>query len=62
MASRTKCIEEFCKGCTYDPSQPGSWRQQVEECVVFSCALWEVRPVTIETTNLNRTKREPVAD
>lgn len=49
MASLKKCIEEKCKQCTYDSSQAGSWRHQVEACNVKSCPLWEVRPVTMET-------------
>lgn len=48
MASLKKCIENKCKDCTYDNAVPGSWRHQVEECRVFSCALWEVRPITME--------------
>ena len=49
MASLKKCIEEKCKQCTYDSTQAGSWRNQVEACTVRSCPLWEVRPVTMET-------------
>ena len=49
MASLKKCIEEKCKDCTYDHAAPGSWRQQVESCMVKACPLWEVRPVTMET-------------
>lgn len=54
MASLKKCVEAKCKDCTYDPCAPGSWRQQVELCRVKSCALWEVRPVTMETVLLRR--------
>jgi len=54
MASLKKCVELKCKDCTYDQYVPGSWRQQVEECRVKSCALWEVRPVTMETVLLRR--------
>ena len=49
MASLKKCIEAKCKDCTYDPCAAGSWRSQVEECTVKSCALWEVRPITMES-------------
>ena len=49
MASLKKCIEQKCKDCTYDPECAGSWRAQVELCTVRACALWEVRPITMET-------------
>lgn len=49
MASLKKCVENMCKSCTYDPTQAGSWRAQVEKCTVKSCALWEVRPITMES-------------
>lgn len=49
MASLKKCVENMCKSCSYDPTQAGSWRHQVENCTVKSCALWEVRPITMES-------------
>ena len=49
MASLKKCIEQKCKDCTYDQYAPGSWRSQVQDCTVTRCALWEVRPITMET-------------
>ena len=54
MASLKKCIEQKCKDCSYDSQQSGSWRQQVENCTVQSCALWEVRPITMETLHQRR--------
>jgi len=57
MASLKKCIEQKCKDCTYDPAAPGSWRNQVEACTVQSCALWEVRPITMETMLRNRKEK-----
>lgn len=57
MASLRKCIEAKCKDCTYDPLAGGTWREQVEECTVRSCPLWEVRPLTVATINLNRKTR-----
>ena len=57
MASLKKCIEAKCKDCTYDHAIAGSWRSQVEDCRVFSCALWEVRPITMETMLRNRKER-----
>ena len=57
MASLKKCIEQKCKDCSYDPSAPGSWRSQTEQCTVRSCALWEVRPITMETMLRNRKEK-----
>jgi len=57
MASLKKHIESKYKDCTYDQSQPGSWRQQVENCTVHSCPLWEVRPVTMETMLARRKEK-----
>ena len=35
-----KCIE-----CSYDPLDKGTWRQQVEDCRVPDCPLYDVRPL-----------------
>ena len=56
MASLKKCIEEKCKDCTYDPLAGGTWREQVEQCNIRTCALWPVRPITVATLNANRKK------
>lgn len=47
MASLKKAIEQKCKDCTYDQSAAGTWREQTERCTVRSCALWEVRPISV---------------
>ena len=57
MASAKACIEAFCKDCIYDDTQPGSWRQQVEDCQMEDCALFPVRPMTIATIHGKRKKR-----
>lgn len=63
MASLKKAIEAKCKDCTYDHCAAGSWRQQTELCRVYSCPLWEVRPITMETLNARRAgKADPVLD
>ncbi len=54
MASLKSAVNAKCKDCSYDSCAPGSWRKQVEECTVYSCALWEVRPVTMEYTATRR--------
>lgn len=42
--SLRKAINLKCKDCIYDPTEPGSWVQQVEGCEIRSCSLWPVRP------------------
>jgi len=54
MASLKKAVEAKCKDCTYDPKAGGSWREQVEACTVRSCALWEVRPISVATLTARR--------
>lgn len=61
MASLKKCVENMCKSCTYDSTQAGSWRSQTEACTVTACPLWEVRPVTMEST-MTRRKSKNDAD
>jgi len=57
MASLKKAIEEKCKDCTYDRMSPGTWREQVEQCNIQKCALWPVRPMSINTIILKRKER-----
>lgn len=38
-------INMHCKDCIYDPLAAGTWRQQVALCAVYSCPMWEVRPM-----------------
>jgi hypothetical protein len=56
--SRTKAINDYCKGCIYDQKAPGTWREQVEACTSEGrCALWPYRPVSVSTVNGNRKTR-----
>ena len=41
--SLRKPVDEKCKDCIYDPTVPGTWRQQVFLCSANSCPLWGVR-------------------
>ena len=41
--SLRKRIDQNCKECIYDPTAPGTWRQQVFLCSAKSCPLWIVR-------------------
>lgn len=42
-------INANCKDCTYDPTESGTWRKQVENCAIFACSLHPVRPMTTNT-------------
>lgn len=44
--SMRAAINAFCKGCIYDRTQPGAWRQQVEACTSKSCALFAFGPLS----------------
>ena len=46
--SRKQAIEEYCKECSYDPEDKGAgtWRQQIEACVMSDCPLYEFRPLS----------------
>ena len=41
--SLRKRIDQNCKGCIYDSSAPGTWRQQVALCSIKSCPFWDIR-------------------
>ena len=46
--SRKQAIAEYCKECSYDPEDKGAgtWRQQIEACVMSDCPLYEFRPMS----------------
>jgi hypothetical protein len=56
MTSPKQAIKAYCKGCIYDPANPGTWVQQVEDCTVTNCELYEHRPLTSKTKRLNDEK------
>ena len=41
-----KAVRAKCKDCIYDPLAGGTWLKQVENCNVYYCPLWVVRPIT----------------
>lgn len=43
-ASLRAAIDSKCKACVYDPTNGGTWRQQVELCTCSDCPLYPVRP------------------
>lgn len=42
--SMRKAINDMCKSCIYDPTEPGTWRKQVQDCQISGCALYAYRP------------------
>lgn len=58
MPTPLACIAEFCKECIYDPTEKGSWRQQVENCHMTKCPLYPVRPITLDSIYANRRAAE----
>ena len=60
MASAKKCIAEKCKECIYDPTEPYSWRKQVENCPITTCGLYPVRPITVASINNKRQQRNNI--
>lgn len=38
-------VDAWCKGCNYQPEEPGAWRQQTAACEITDCPLYPVRPV-----------------
>jgi len=42
--SPRKAIAAHCRWCIYDPKAPGSCLQQIMDCTVKTCELFEYRP------------------
>lgn len=51
--SAQQAIKNFCKGCIYDPHEKGNWLEQVENCTVVKCELYDHRPLTKKTRSKN---------
>ena len=43
MNSLRARVDAHCVSCIYDEFADGTWRQQVEQCSVTSCSLFDVR-------------------
>jgi len=54
--SLRKSINDYCKGCTYDEYDKGTWRQQVAACTISYCPLHPVRPVGTKNKDTFLTK------
>jgi hypothetical protein len=52
--SPQKAIYNHCKNCIYDPAEKGNWVEQVENCKITQCELYEHRKLTSKTRRLQR--------
>ncbi len=53
--SLRKAINAHCKSCIYDDAEKGTWVKQVENCTVYKCDLYKVRPLTKASKQLIKT-------
>jgi len=51
-------VNAHCVTCVYDDLEPGTWRQQVAQCSVSSCPIWEVRAKSKSTVDIGGTTSE----
>jgi len=47
--SPRRAIKNHCIGCIYDPKSPGNKIEQVENCTIVKCELYDFRPLTMKT-------------
>lgn len=52
-------VNAKCFDCIYDESAPGTWRIQVENCSVKTCALYEIRPTSYRDDSLKLLAYQP---
>ena len=52
--SPRQAIRAFCKGCGSGDSNGGSWLNQIENCPITNCELYDLRPITAQTRRLRR--------
>lgn len=52
-AKLRRAINTHCKNCIYDRAEPGTWRMQVKNCTVTTCALHPYRPKPIRSVFSN---------
>ncbi len=45
-------IDKYCKQCSYDETDAGTWRQQVTLCPSSECPLYRVRPLSEDSNTL----------
>ena len=55
--SLRKAANEMCKACIYDKEAAGTWLEQVEQCKMDTCPLYDHRPVTNATVAARRAEK-----
>jgi len=55
--SAKQAIKAHCKGCIYDPLAGGTWIEQVENCTITKCELYDYRPLTAKTRRILAEKK-----
>lgn len=51
-SSLRAAIDRYCKQCSYDETDAGTWRQQVTLCPFSECPLYPVRPLSEDSNTL----------
>ena len=49
--SLRNAINQKCKDCIFDEEVEGGWIQQVSQCELTDCSLWEHRPKPRRTSS-----------
>jgi len=52
--SPQRAIKNHCRVCIYDPLAGGTCAEQIENCAITHCELYNHRPLTGKTRRLNR--------
>ncbi len=59
VRTRRDAIVSKCRQCTYDPYDKGSAKEQVQNCDVYTCALWPWRNGSLDLKGVERDKGRP---
>ena len=57
--SRQEAINLKCKECAYYEMDQDTWRQQVENCELSGCSLYEYRPLSFSKDKVDGLPVEP---
>jgi hypothetical protein len=57
-SSPRQAIKAHCVGCIYDNAEKGNKLEQIENCTIVQCELYEYRPISYKTRKLLKEQRE----
>ena len=57
--SRKQAINAMCKDCIYDPTNGGTWLEQVTACTSTECPLYQLRPCKRESNKRSESTERP---